>query len=186
MDALNRDLVDIAFISSVTPNQLTDIRWRKIQQMENAVVMHPSHTLASRESIDVKELINEKFVMVDPQESSVLYGMNTQLCMSNGFIPTNIIFAKQVPSLLFMVSCMQGIAILPSENKKFYTHELSYVPLKNKEFQINRLVAWKDVNNNPNIPIFISELDCFLASQDLLSAQECLATQQETKKQAVP
>ncbi|NLY70947.1 MAG: LysR family transcriptional regulator [Clostridiales bacterium] len=161
LEALHKDVVDIAFISSTDTDKLKDIDFYVLQICDNAVVTSLDHPFSNRESIDIQDLRNETFIIIDQRESTVISGMTMQQCLSGGFVPKYTINAKQIPSLLFMVSCGQGIAILPIDNRHFFSHDLRYIPLSNDNCKIKRLVAWKKNNPNASLPLFITEAEKF-------------------------
>ncbi len=161
LEALHKDVVDIAFLSSIEMDNLKDIDFYVLQICDNAVVTSLDHTFSNKDSINIQDLRNETFIIIDQRESTIISGMTMQQCLSGGFVPKLIINAKQIPSLLFMVSCGQGISILPMDNRNFFSHDLRYIPLNNDNCKIKRLVAWKKNNPNASLPLFIHEAEKF-------------------------
>lgn len=161
LESLQKEMVDIAFISAIDTNNLNELGFETLLTCRNAVVMEKDHPLAQRDTLHIREIQHETFVLLDQRESSVIYSMTMQQCLHGGFVPMHFVSAKQIPSLLFMVASGQGVAVLPIDNRHFFSHGLRYVPLLEDSCRIKRLVAWRKSNRNISLPLFIKEVKTF-------------------------
>lgn len=92
------------------------------------VVMHPTHPLATRKSISLKELTHE----------TVLKHSEFQ----------------DIESILLMVSANMGIAILPSYCLRYLNQSQHFmiIPLEDKNSYVNIAAVWNKENPNPALP----------------------------------
>ena len=89
--------------------------------MENICVAMPSdHPLAEQQRIDLSALANEAFVFTPPQLGEGYYQQLIQLCQSAGFYPHIVQEAAQLSTLIALVSCRFGVALVP-ESAASYT-----------------------------------------------------------------
>lgn len=100
---------DFAFIRNVhDPNQ----KFFKVPITTDylVAVLHKDHPLANQQSIKIKQLFKEKFVM-QPKESRP-YHFYMTLCHKNGFSPEVIFTDSQIQNIVDFVSKGMGISLL--------------------------------------------------------------------------
>lgn len=100
---------------------------------ENMLVVHKDHPLATRKVVKFKELKNENFLMLD--NTYMLYDRIISLCEQVGFYPNIIGESAQWDFLVEIVSCNQGICILPLPIlRKIHLDNIRCIALTEPEF----------------------------------------------------
>ncbi len=121
---------ELAFVSDwhLEPAQL---RWIVIQRAELGVVMPAYHPLSGREQVSLWELQEDPFIMPAP-ELGVLSGY-LDICRQCGFVPRIRHYCYREDSILFYVSCGEGVSLMP---KEVYDHfrfdHVAFVPMEEK------------------------------------------------------
>lgn len=124
---LNSEL-DIIFNTwnKVETSKLLQVHLMKTYSLN--VVVHPTHPLATRKSLSLKELIGETIF----QHSE----------------------SHDIESILLMVSANMGIAILPFYCARYLNHSqhLMIIPLEDKSKHVSIAAIWNRENTNPALP----------------------------------
>lgn len=103
---------------------------------ESKVVVHKSHKFADRETVGLKELQHENFVILG--EEYMLYNQIISACKLKGFEPKIIFKSTQWDFLAEMVSINEGITILPAPIiKVFRSNEIRSISIVDPELQWN-------------------------------------------------
>lgn len=110
--AVQQGEVDLAFIRQpavqLGHGLLTPFLTEKI-----VVALPAEHRLAAQQEIDLAALANEAFVFTPPQLGEGYYQQLIQLCQNAGFSPRIVQQAAQISTLIALVSCGFGLALVP-------------------------------------------------------------------------
>lgn len=119
--------------------------------------VHDSHHLATRLSISLAELGNERFVAFPRQHVSLLYDHIATLCKTAGFELTVSQEAVQFMTILGLVSGGAGVAIVPEPLRALHLPGLRFIVLED-EFATSlvSLIHLPDRANSPNLQRFLS------------------------------
>lgn len=154
--ALQNYEIDIAFTINTGLYAIGDADLSSDMSFEFTVIMHHNHPLAAREAIQPSELIDESFILFDPQAFSFINEITIQLCRSNGFAPQVTKTASSITGLLMLVACGEGVSIVPHHFRQQYPSEVNYVKLCCENLpESKRVMAWRRSNTNPCLPLFI-------------------------------
>lgn len=113
VDALAEEGLDVGIVrtpllQSSTAELLT------LQRDPFVLALPRAHPLAARETLTVKDLARESFVMYNAAEAAGLHGAAMALCQWAGFVPQIAQEATQVPTVLALVESGLGIALVPA------------------------------------------------------------------------
>ncbi|GKU85087.1 LysR family transcriptional regulator [Niallia sp. NCCP-28] len=145
VQALNRDLIEgvikgeynLAMIAPM-PNEQKKIN-RKILFTENIVALLPiHHPLAKKESIRLRELMNDSFVVLP--KGFVFREIVDHACQEEGFLPDISFEGQDIDALKGLVSAGLGVALMP-EVTLVDTIPRSTVKVPLMEPQITRTVG---------------------------------------------
>ncbi len=158
LDLVKNNNMDLAFVINPTNHPLKDFEYINLNKY-NLVAMMPScHPLANKDSIDLSELRNDKFIFV--KESSDEYGQKSMvqdMYSKAGFVPTIVQRSNDMSTIESMVAANIGVSILPSfcvpQNPE---KEISIVPINGTTNRIDVIVIWNKDNTNPALNKFIS------------------------------
>jgi DNA-binding transcriptional LysR family regulator len=110
LDKLYHSEIDAAFVQHITSNP--HFQFHPIITDNMVVVTSQNHPLASKETINLKDLINEKFI-IPPQESGHYQDL-FRACRLEGFEPNVLITCSHVRTILGLVREELGITVLSS------------------------------------------------------------------------
>lgn len=99
---------------------------------ENVLIVHKTHRLAMEYKVEFKELEGEPFLLLD--SSYMLHDKIKECCHKAGFEPEIVGESFQWDFITEMVSCNQGISILPKPIlQRFHLDNIRCISLANPE-----------------------------------------------------
>ncbi|MGL5312956.1 MAG: LysR family transcriptional regulator [Peptostreptococcaceae bacterium] len=118
------------------------------------LVISSDHPLANRESIDVKELEDERFIVFN--ENFMMYDKTINACKESGFEPNIVMKISQWDFILEMVALNQGIAIMPKPIvQRYKMNGVNMIPISNPEINWNiGFVVKKDKYMSKTLKLF--------------------------------
>ena len=155
---------DVAFALNTSIATIPNIECIKIRENELQIAVPRNHRLAKYDSIDMKELANESFVMLERKISPFTVDYATSLCMKNGFSPNASCYVSDAEKVLLFVGSGKGIAFLHSANninRPEESYDIKILRIEGIDNDLDFVLAYKRDNPNPIIPIFVSELMLF-------------------------
>ncbi len=161
---LEKDEIDICFVTHVDDKSIPGLHSETLMTDPMYVVLHPSHPLANREKLTLKDLSDVPFIGFD-DENPYTNEIHAQLFKKAS---SNYNVVEKVPNVdtaLFCVKMNLGAFIIPS-HLQFLTDGLVVLPLEGENCFIHLNLLWKKSNPNPTIPIFYREFDRFFKEID--------------------
>lgn len=158
MERLSSDQIDVAILPDRELDQIHHLAKKYLFSDDMCVVVPKSHPLASRRQVDLVELKNESFVMMNPKISIRDYEMVTNMCLEQEFLPNIVYEANTLINLLMMVECEEGVAILAEHMRHFATDNVCFVNLIGYENYFRMVCAWRE-GRNPSIPKLMAVID---------------------------
>lgn len=152
---------DVVFSLNSCVAAIPNIESIKLQENELQIAVPRNHRLAKYDSIDMKELANENFVMLERKISPFTVDYATSLCMKNGFSPNASYYVNDAEKALLLVGSGKGIAFLHSTNNitnPEETFDIKVLRIEGLDNDLDFVLTYKKDNTNPIIPIFVAEL----------------------------
>lgn len=162
---LLNDKCDVIFALSPCIQGLPQVDYVDLQENRLKIAVPLHHRLANQDSIDLKELANEDFVMLDRKVSPYIVDYAVSLCMKNGFSPNASHYVDNAEKALMFTGAGKGITFLHSMNKVSNPIKSFGVKLLDIEGQVNDfnfVMAYKETNPNPQLTTFMSEVSNFI------------------------
>lgn len=110
MDAIKHRELDIAFLGPVVTND-DDIKGDVLFEEDMVLLVPYNHIFAKRESVNLKELYNEDFILFP--KGYILEKIVVEACKKEGFTPRVSTKGEDMDAIKGMVSAGIGITILP-------------------------------------------------------------------------
>lgn len=122
---------------------------------ENIIVVHKDHPLANRTSVYLKELQNDRFILLD--SSYMLHDQILMKCKEAGFQPDVLCESSQWDFIAEMVSMNQGVTILPAPIlKRFKSEDIRILAIEEPQFPWNvGMIRMKDKYCSHPIQLFL-------------------------------
>lgn len=136
--------LDVGLVCSVTSTNesLETIRFLKDPLM---LIVHESHLLAAKESIQLSKLANETFIIY--RKDFILYDRIIEECSKQGFFPTIACETTQKDLFIEMVQAKLGIALLPKKlAEKSLTIQSNASHFRKKQSILNWVLRGRKIN----------------------------------------
>lgn len=106
------------------------------------LLLHPGHRLAGRESVELAELAEERFILF--RHDFALHGQITAACLQAGFEPQIVFESAQWDFISEMVASDFGIAMLPETIcRQLDPHRVAVVPLTTPGIPWHLAMIWR-------------------------------------------
>lgn len=142
-----REKLDIMMTSSFDTENLSDrLEKETIITFPKGICVLRESPLANKKEIDLRELINYKFIMISPIESPEYSNYVRNLCIERGFEPS---IAKYTPNAHNFINCLQHkdeVLICDRLLRGIDNPTLSFIPLKGIES--GYVAVWRKDNHN--------------------------------------
>jgi len=170
---LNHDLLtgkcDAVFGLKICVASVPDLECLELEKNELLVAVPAGHRLAKHDSVDMRELANESFILLERKVSPFTVDYAISLCMKNGFSPNASHYVDDAEKALLLVDAGKGVCFLHSRNslqRADTNFEVKTLRIEGSEGDFDFVLAFKKGNSHPLLPLFISEL---LNRQDVLA-----------------
>lgn len=147
---------DIIYTVATGMDMLPDLKITKIAKNTLQLAVPVKHPLAQRDSVTIRELEHEQFVMFERNVTPLTTDSIIQMCMRNGFSPFVVHYARDPQTLLLMVSVGKGIAFLSSRAANQIVPGVKFLDILDCDIDFDIVLAQKQDNPNPMIPLFMS------------------------------
>jgi len=152
---------DVIFDIQPKTHKNSDIIFKTFKHIPLYILVHSQHFLAHKAAISRKELSNESFILMKTSNEDDTVSPTMDSFLAAGFLPQNVCYAKDIESLLLMVSANMGVAILPEYNIPALNGftVLRTIPLIGDYETLEIAIAWNKNNPNRVVEQFIQCLD---------------------------
>lgn len=113
LQLLRERQVDAAVIR--TPYDLQGLEVRELTREPLVAIVGNGHPLASSQSIYLKELADEPFILFDSRHANALSSLVWLACLEAGFFPRVLCEGPELLTMANLVSAGLGVALMPKE-----------------------------------------------------------------------
>jgi DNA-binding transcriptional LysR family regulator len=154
--ALQAGTIEVAFTRPAPPSDVATVHFEHLHSGQLSAVMPKSHPLAKKRSIFIRELADERFIMVDRNHSPFAFDKVITLCAEAGFSPRIGTTASNAAGVVALVEAGEGVAVFASGGSTISHHnELALVPLADRTAFIDLVIAWAPQHENPVLRSFL-------------------------------
>jgi len=154
VDGLLRGELDFGF-SLTGEHDYEEIHHLMVSHSALCAVLPVSHPLAGSPTIRLEELRDQPFVMLLPEINAPATRHINSLCSLAGFEPNITAYCSYVPSLLMLVKCGAGIALVAEHARATAPDGLVFIPIDHRAAVMRTQLLWKNTNRNPAVPLFL-------------------------------
>lgn len=142
LESLEKKVVDVAFLTLPPDVDKNGLNFKLLGEDEYALVIPEKHPLAGRESVELSELKDERFILHNPEQA--VSRLCIQACMDAGFVPNVTCRIESSEIILNLVRTGLGVAFLPAEELEHFrmdgVHRLRLVdPIKKQIVMTTRV-----------------------------------------------
>jgi DNA-binding transcriptional LysR family regulator len=157
LDALYGGTLDIVFTYSFEVGDRSDLDCQTIAEMPGAIVLHETHPLAGKNTVQPEDLKDDPLIIISESESSSGNRALLQFLEMNGFHPLSIKQAPNLESILLYLELGVGYSVLSRYNRLYRNPSLQFIDLPHSP-EIGVVAAWKKDIRNSAVPLFVQGL----------------------------
>lgn len=163
MSELEQEHMDVGIVRIPVASG-SGIRLSTLQTETFVLAIARSHPLAQQESVKLRDLAEEEFILYAGSDAPGLRMAALHACQLRGFMPKVVQEAIQVQTVLSLVEANLGVALVPSISKRFVSRSVVYKTLADfpTSASIGISLAWKESTQSQAVRNFID-----VASQSL-------------------
>lgn len=114
-----------------------------------------THHLATQESVQLRELANEPFILFHQPSPSSYGGYLVRICEEAGFTPRMVQRVGEVQTAISLVSAGIGITLVPGLVQNFQREGVVYKTLTNPSPTIGLMLIYRENDTSPILPHFL-------------------------------
>lgn len=155
-DDLMRGKLDLAFMRREA--NAADLVFRTVTQEPLVAVLPSDHRLASKKSLEVRQIADEPFINVSSTAPS-LRAVIDEYIRRTGRAIAPAHEADNLAMAISLVASTRGFALLPRYAQNFLPWSVVSRPIKGKTPAIDLVVGYHKANASPILKLFLSKLD---------------------------
>jgi LysR family hca operon transcriptional activator len=160
-DGLLKGRIDAAFLRR--EKGVPDLAFRLLVKEPLVVVLPSDHRLATRETIDPRDLLGEIFVSVS-ETAPVLRAVIDNYLKRSGINIAPVHEADHLAMGMSLIASTRGVGLLPAYAENFLPRSLTSRPLQGDAPTIDLVVGYNKENHSPILKLLLSRLDELVAS----------------------
>jgi len=165
IELVNKGEYHLAFIRTPIDSKQTiraPLKSMEFRKYPLQVAISRSHPCASKESINLKEFMNETFLHYDSELSPSLYFLLEHACLTAGFIPKTIGTGPEIFTIANLISNDIGITLMPEDMIALLSaYNVKGLTINNNNLYSSLSVVWSETNSKAIIGRAIHILDQF-------------------------
>ncbi len=154
---------DVAFDKLFQLRLIPDFEVMPVYAVTPSFMFPANHPLATRDKVKIADLINDSFIVLQPDECAVHMESLIELCIRGGYYPRIAKYASSNTAKIFYVSQGYGIALFDQELPLPPWANVKLVPMEDmlprSQMKFNRdpdiHVGWFHDTTNPAVQLFI-------------------------------
>ena len=160
-DGLLKGRVDAAFLRR--EKGVPDLAFRLLVKEPLVVVLPSDHRLATRETINPRDLLGEIFVSVS-DTAPVLRAVIDNYLKRSGINIAPVHEVDHLAMAMSLIASTRGVALLPAYAENFLPRSVTSRPLQGDAPTIDLVVGYNKENHSPILQLLLSRLDELVAS----------------------
>jgi DNA-binding transcriptional LysR family regulator len=119
------------------------------------VALPENHPLARQKSIDIKDLVQESFLMVPRSLGPGYYDQIIRFCAQSGFAPKVALETTSTQTIVSLIAGGMGIALVPHSIQSLRRTGVVYRPLRPPVPTTELAVLWRAEDSSPALRLFL-------------------------------
>jgi DNA-binding transcriptional LysR family regulator len=119
------------------------------------VALPQRHRLAKHKLIDIKDLVQESFLMVPRSEGPGFYDQIIRFCAQSGFAPKVALETGSMQTIISLTAGGMGIALVAQSLQNLRRTGVVYRPLKPPIPTTELAVIWRPEDSSPALRLFL-------------------------------
>jgi DNA-binding transcriptional LysR family regulator len=153
---LHDHTLDIAFLRPPVRDPGLDVRLLRREPL--IAVLPAAHPLASRTSVRLADLQDERFITFPSQHRSVVYEAIMDACQHAGFTPARTLEVTETSTLVVFVAAGLGVALVPAAAQHLRVTGAVYLPLAGTTEEVELAVATRADDESAQVRRVLSRI----------------------------
>lgn len=150
---------DVIFTVYICVESLSDIEIHNLQDNMLQVAVPHNHRLAKQKKVHIRDLADERFILLDRKISPSTVDYSTGLCVKNGFSPKVSYYVNDAETAMLLVGSGKGITFLFSRRTgEKAPDDIDILDIEDLDNGLDFVIAYKKGNPNPIIPVLMAEM----------------------------
>lgn len=154
VDLLLAGEIDLGFISQPITEPLLETA--TLFKEPFVVALPAQHRFAALKEVRLAQLKEEPFVAFSRQEAPGIHGHLIRMCAAAGFAPRIETEAYPMSTVVGLVGCGSGLAIVPGSMQRLNIHNVEYRKLTGTKAVSEFLLAWRPDLETPALRNFLA------------------------------
>ena len=142
----------------LAPVEEPDLEFRRILREELVLAAPSDHPATRRDTVDLRTLSKASFIVPPRDIAPGLYDLTISRCRSAGFAPRIVQNARQMQTVIGLVSCGMGLALVPASVRNLQRTGVSYMRLRGRPARVELGILRRRGSVNPLSEHFIAAL----------------------------
>ena len=149
--------LDLAFTLFFDIKDRYMLRFQILERGRDHIALLRTHPLAKRDSIHLRDLKNEPFIIVGYNDSAVSPKLILEACQAQGFTP-RVRFSPSIQTSMLWLQAGLGVAMLDSRNILRTNPHIKFLDV-DQVSDPSLTAAWHQDNTSPALPAFLRILE---------------------------
>jgi len=149
VDGLRTREIDVAFFGNQRVPIDNEFKTIQIKKFKFEVVLPGNHRLAQRDTLDLKELVDEDFIGYGERKFPGRNEKISEICKQGGFVPKFTYIASSIIEILGMIALGKGVSLLPSDVANLPHPNIVFISLNDEIEPFFIIATWLATNKNP-------------------------------------
>ncbi|RXZ79542.1 LysR family transcriptional regulator [Paenibacillaceae bacterium] len=130
------------------------MNWLTFSTESIVIALPKHHHLSGHKGLYLSDLAKESFVLLNRNDSPLLFDFFVLSCRQVGFSPNIVQTAASDQALIGLVAAGVGIAFVPSCMSKLFDSDITYVPMAESMLEIKLAICWLRNNETAQVENF--------------------------------
>jgi DNA-binding transcriptional LysR family regulator len=142
----------------LAPVEEPDLQFKSVMREELVLAAPTAHAASRGDGVDLRTLSKASFIVAPRDIAPGLYDLTISRCRAAGFAPRIVQNARQMQTVIGLVSCGMGVALVPASVRNLKRTGVSYQRLRGRPALIELGILRRRESENPLGQRFIGAL----------------------------
>jgi len=154
--AVEQEKADIGLVVPYFESPL--LKRETVLELPLLAALPKRHPLAGSNSLSLKQLAKESFVLFGQRRGSGFYERVLAICHGSGFTPRVVEAMEQIHTLLYVVGAGYGVSLVPATLKPTAHADVALVPLRERQATVELGMVWRFDRISPILDGFLETM----------------------------
>lgn len=148
LDELLSGVCDVIFVCGHELYDMECVEKADIYSGEIYLAVSSKHKKAHLESIDARDVAEEKIIMLSEESGPLNYKLITKFCLEDGYHPNIVEKVPSLDTLILLVELNRGVTFFPHSSILSANNKVRLIRLNNSHHSFSVAMAWNRGSKN--------------------------------------